>query len=458
MTTTVRSKPGHTTQEDHEHAVAVRRAAEASFIGNFIEWFDYASYGYLAAVIGNVFFPELTPTARLLSSFAVFATSFLLRPVGAVIWGILGDKRGRRWALSWSIIIMSGATFLVGVLPGYAQLGIWAAVLLVLLRMCQGFSASGEYAGAGTFLAEYAPPGRRGVYVSLVPASTAAGLLVGSLFASGLYWLLDDQAMSAWGWRVPFLLAGPLGLVGRYIRVHLEDSPVYQALVAASASKAQAEGNVPASQRGQHWAEPLRILLRDHRRAVVSCFGVSCLNAVAFYMLLSYMPTYVQHELGFSETRSTLATSVTLTVYVGAIFFMGHVSDIFGRKRVLTIACLAFIVLSVPLFTLMNHSSLLVIILCEIAFALVLTANDGTLASFLAESFPTEVRYSGFALSFNLANTILGGTCPFIATWLTATTGSRLAPAFYLTAVAALALLTLLVSHVDPHRDLEAHD
>lgn len=455
MTATVRSRPGQTVQEAPEHDQAVRRAAEASFIGNFIEWFDYASYGYLASVIGNVFFPELTPTARLLSSFAVFATSFVLRPVGAVIWGILGDRRGRRWALSWSILIMSGATFLVGVLPGYDQLGTWAAVLLVLLRMCQGFSASGEYAGAGTFLAEYAPPGRRGVYVSLVPASTAAGLLVGSLFASGLYWFLDAQAMSSWGWRVPFLLAGPLGMVGRYIRVHLEDSPVYQSLVAASARQAKGGDGVRARQHAQSWAEPLRVLLRSHRRAVLSCFGVSCLNAVAFYMLLSYMPTYVQHELGFSETRSTLATSVTLVVYVAAIFFMGHVSDRLGRRRVLTIACAAFIVLSVPLFMLMSHGSLLVVILCEIAFAVVLTANDGTLASFLAESFPTEVRYSGFALSFNLANTVLGGTCPFIATWLTVTTGSRLAPAVYLTTVAALALLTLLVSHVTPHRDLE---
>ncbi|SPT54271.1 Proline porter II [Actinomyces bovis] len=449
------TKPVHPPQTDHEHAVAVRRAAEASFIGNFIEWFDYASYGYLAAVIGNVFFPEFSPTGRLLSSFAVFATSFVLRPVGAIIWGILGDKRGRRWALSWSILIMSGATFLVGLLPGYSALGIWAPALLVLLRMCQGFSASGEYAGAGTFLAEYAPPGRRGVYVSLVPASTAGGLLVGSLFASGLFWALDDAAMTSWGWRLPFLLAGPLGLVGRYIRVHLEDSPVYQALVAESAAKAKAEGRLPDRKRRQHWDEPLRILLRDHRRAMLSCFGVSCLNAVAFYMLLSYMPTYVQHELGFSETRATLATSVTLTIYILSIFFMGHISDLIGRRRVLTIACVAFILLSVPLFQLMSHTSLVVVILCEVAFAIILTANDGTLASFLAESFPTEVRYSGFALSFNLANTLLGGTCPFIATWLTASSGSRLAPAFYLTAISALALLTLLVSHVAPRRDLE---
>ena len=431
-----------------EQNKAVRRAAEASFIGNFIEWFDYASYGYLATVIGHVFFPDSSPTVQLLSTFAVFATSFVLRPVGAVVWGILGDRLGRRWALSWSIIIMSGATFIIGFLPGHNRIGVWAAVALVILRMCQGFSASGEYAGAGTFLAEYAPPGRRGIYVSLVPASTACGLLMGSLFVSGLYAFLDDASMISWGWRAPFLLAGPLGLVGRYIRVHLEDSPTYQALVAAAAKNQQED----PQQRG--WIEPLRELLTSHRRALLACFGVSCLNAVAFYMLLSYMPNYVQQELGHSETASTLATSATLVVYIVSIFFMGHISDMLGRRRVLIIACIAFVTASIPLFHFMAGGSLWVVILCEVLFALILTANDGTLASFLAESFPTSVRYSGFALSFNLANTLLGGTCPFIATWLIAESGEQAAPAYYLTAIAALALGSLLVSHWAPPMDL----
>ncbi|MCL3777370.1 MULTISPECIES: MFS transporter [unclassified Actinomyces] len=432
---------------DHGHAV--RRAAKASFIGNFIEWFDYASYGYLASVIGLVFFPESSPTGRLLYAFAVFATSFILRPVGAVVWGILGDRLGRRWALSWSILIMSGATFVVGILPGYNQIGLWAAVALVAMRMCQGFSASGEYAGAGTFLAEYAPPSKRGIYVSLVPASTACGLLMGSLFVSGLYAFLDDTSMVTWGWRVPFLLAGPLGLVGRYIRVHLEDSPAYQALVAKAASSQTQQA--PSRSR---WAEPLRLLLTSHRRALLACFGVSCLNAVAFYMLLSYMPNYVEHELGHSETAATLATSVTLVVYIAFIFLMGHVSDVVGRRKVLVLACVAFVVASIPLFHLMSVGSLWVVVLCEILFALILTTNDGTLASFLAESFPTSVRYSGFALSFNLANTLLGGTCPFVATWLILVSGSQAAPAYYLTAVAGLALVSLLVSHWAPPLDL----
>ena len=423
---------------DPERSRALRRAATASFIGNFIEWFDYASYGYLATVIGLAFFPEADKSVQLMSTFAVFAMSFILRPVGAVVWGAWGDRWGRRWALSWSILIMSGSTFFIGLLPTYSAIGIAGAIGLLLLRMIQGFSASGEYAGAGTFLAEYAPPSRRGIYTSLVPASTACGLLAGSLLVTGAFWLLTDEAMNAWGWRVPFLLAGPLGLIGRYIRVHLEDSPAYQEMRA----------EMPQEEKSESWSEPLRLLLREHLHDTLITFGVSCLNAVAFYMLLSYMPTYVHEELGFSQDTATLATSAMLVVYIISIFIMGHLSDSFGRRRMLIAACVAFIVLTVPLFVVMTKATgmLLVVILCQVVFAIILTANDGTLATFLAESFPTNVRYSGFALSFNGANALLGGTTPFIVTWLIKVTGSPLAPAVYLTVVALIAMVAIFQS------------
>ena len=423
---------------DPERSRALRRAATASFIGNFIEWFDYASYGYLATVIGLAFFPEADKSVQLMSTFAVFAMSFILRPVGAVVWGAWGDRWGRRWALSWSILIMSGSTFFIGLLPTYSVIGIAGAIGLLLLRMIQGFSASGEYAGAGTFLAEYAPPSRRGIYTSLVPASTACGLLAGSLMVTGAFWLLTDEAMNAWGWRVPFLLAGPLGLIGRYIRVHLEDSPAYQEMRA----------EMPQEEKSESWSEPLRLLLRELLHDTLITFGVSCLNAVAFYMLLSYMPTYVHEELGFSQDTATLATSAMLVVYIISIFIMGHLSDSFGRRRMLIAACVAFIVLTVPLFVVMTKATgmLLVVILCQVVFAIILTANDGTLATFLAESFPTNVRYSGFALSFNGANALLGGTTPFIVTWLIKVTGSPLAPAVYLTVVALIAMVAIFQS------------
>lgn len=416
---------------------ALRRAATASFIGNFVEWFDYASYGYLATVIAVVFFPEGDPTVSLMLAFAVFAISFILRPIGAIVWGNWGDKFGRRWALSWSILLMSGATFLIGFLPNYAAIGIAAPLLLLALRMIQGFSASGEYAGAGTFLAEYAPKEKRGLYTSIVPASTATGLLAGSLTVALLHSLLSDASMQDWGWRIPFIMAGPMGLIGRYIRVHLEDSPVYREL------QEDSEDRITRT--------PVRDLFRNHLRTVVVTFGVASLNAVAFYVILSYMPTYLSEELGFPDDQSFMASSITLAVYVFMIFGMGHFSDTLGRKKMLIVACLGFIVFSVPLFMALNTASFLVVVAVEIGFTFLLTMNDGTLPTFLAESFPTEVRYSGFALSFNTANALLGGTAPFIATWLIAQTGSVLAPAWYLVAISILALVAMLLAKSTSH-------
>ena len=448
---TLHSEEGHAVHSADEAArrAAVSKAAKSSFLGNFIEWFDYASYGYLAGVIGTVFFPEADASVQLMASFGVFATSFIMRPIGAIVWGQWGDRRGRRWALAWSILIMSFSTFLIGVLPGYAVIGAAAPLLLLLLRMVQGFSASGEYAGAATFLAEYAPPRHRGLYTSLVPASTATGLLVGSLFASLLFTVLDDASMASWGWRIPFLLALPLGLVARYIRVHLEDSPVYVEMV-EELEGAPADGEANLTEQTS-WYAPIADLFRNHLRALIVGFGVACLNAVAFYMLLTYMPNYAREELGFDAATATLLTSATLALYIFMLLFMGRISDRFGRVRMLVIACVAFVLLSIPLFWIMDHGSVWVVLACELVFAVMLSVNDGSLPTFLVESFPTEVRYTGFSLSFNLANTIFGGTAPLIATALIAATGSPLAPAFYMTVVSIAALGAMFAARSHMH-------
>lgn len=408
----------------------VRRVLTASFIGNFVEWFDYAAYGYFATVIAHVFFPDIAPTAALLATFAVFAISFIVRPIGGIVWGHVGDRIGRKTALSYSIIIMSGATVLIAFLPSYAQVGFFAPVLLLLVRVVQGFSASGEYAGASAFIAEYAPASRRGLYTSIVPASTAAGLLFGSLLSAVLFAVLSVPEMQSFGWRLPFLLAAPLGLVGLYIRLRLEDTPKFRAL--------EATHHVPAA--------PVRELFRDHRRGIVIALGAACLNAVGFYTILSYMPTYLSTEMNIGQTESFIAASISLFVYIGLIFLMGQLSDQVGRKTLLIAASVLFAVLSVPLFSLLQGASLVAIILIQIAFGALLTINDGTLPCFLAELFPTKVRFTGFAFSFNMANALFGGTAPFIATWLIGATGNKLAPAWYLVAAALVALLAMLVS------------
>lgn len=408
----------------------LKKVAIASFIGNFVEWFDYASYGYLAAIITVVFFPQNSPISGLLATFGVFALSFIVRPLGGVIWGHYGDKIGRKKALSLSIIIMSLATFLIAFLPTFEQVGLWAPALLLLVRLVQGFSASGEYAGASAFLAEYAPDKKRGFYTSIVPASTAAGLLLGSLFVTVMHAVLSVEQMQSFGWRLPFLLAAPLGLIGRYIRIKLEDSPKFKEL----------------EQSHQVSDAPVKLLFTTHRRAFIIAIGVTMLNAVGFYTILSYMPTYLSVELKVSESDSFLATTIALAAYIGLIFMMGKLSDIFGRKTMLVVASLFFIFLTVPLFSYLGAAGLVGIILIQIAFGAMLTMNDGTLPCFLSEIFPTKIRYSGFALSFNLANAIFGGTAPLVATWLIQTTGNKLAPAWYLVAAALIAMVAMLAS------------
>ncbi|WP_298254171.1 MFS transporter [uncultured Arthrobacter sp.] len=407
-----------------------RRVVAASFIGNFVEWFDYAVYGYLAVTIAAVFFPDSDPQTGLLLTFALFAISFLVRPIGGFVWGHIGDRVGRRTALSLSILIMSGATFCIALIPSYAIIGIWAPILLLLLRVVQGFSASGEYAGASAFLVEYAPEKKRGLYAAVVPASTAAGLLLGSLIAGLLTTLLDDDAMSSWGWRLPFLLAAPMGLIGRYIRTKLEDTPVFRELAAE-------DETIKA---------PVASLFRLHWRLLVRAGGAVLLNAVGFYVILSYMPTYLSAELGLGATESFLATTIALITYIGFIFLTGALSDRYGRKKVLISASVTFILLTVPAFALLGTGNFLIIVLVQILLGAMLTLNDGTLPCFLAEMFPTRVRYTGFAVSFNLSNAIFGGTAPFVATFLIATTGSDLAPAWYLVAAAVVSLIAVALS------------
>ena len=422
---------------------ALRRAATASFMGNFVEWFDYAAYGYLATVIALTFFPQTDTTTGLLATFAVFALSFIVRPFGGLVWGHFGDKYGRRSALSWSILIMPVATFCIGMLPTYNQIGLWAPVLLLLIRLVQGFSASGEYAGASAFLAEYAPEGKRGFYTSIVPASTAAGLLFGAVFVAGMHALMTVENLHDWGWRLPFLLAAPFGLVGRYIRVHLQDSPKFLEM----------EKRLEAKECATH--APVRELLTVHRRPVLIGIGVTCLNAVAFYLLLSYMPTYLSTEMGMSESDSFIASTVSLATYIGLIFLMGKLSDRYGRKTMLVSASVMFLLLTFPLFGMLGNPSLLVILMIQIAFGAILAMNDGTLPCFLAEIFPTRVRFSGFAFSFNVANAVFGGTAPFIATWLIQMTGNKMAPAWYLLAAAAVALVAMLASRETAHKALQ---
>lgn len=413
----------------------LRRASAAGFIGTFVEWFDYACYGYLAAVFATVFFPAGEERIGLLAAYAIFALSFIVRPVGGVIWGHLGDRIGRKAVLSLSILIMSVSTALIAFLPTFEMAGFVAPLLLLVTRMIQGFAASGEYAGAASLIAEFAPPRQRGIYTCLVPAGEAAGLLISSLFIAALHFFLSESQLHAWGWRLPFLLALPLGGVGLFVRRKLEETPQFRAL----------------ERQRETVAIPALELLTRHRRQVLVAFGATMINAVGFYLVLSYMPVYLTVELGMSEQVAFAGSSVSLVVYLVSIFAMGLISDRLGRRAVLLACSVLFLVLTWPLFLLVTNfsdaatgaSGTIMIFGAWSLLAVCLAMNGGTLPTYLCELFPTKVRFSGFAISFNTANALFGGTAPLISTWLIGLTGNKMAPAWYLMAAAIITFLAI---------------
>lgn len=405
-----------------------RKVALSSFLGNFIEWFDYATYAYFAITIGFVFFPNSEINSTVLA-FAIFAISFIFRPLGAIFWGSLGDKKGRKHSLSMSIFLMTGAAFLIGCLPGYAEIGIAAPLLLLVLRSLQGFSAAGEYSGAAVFLAEYAKPHNRGQICSLVPASTATGLLAGSTVAFIMKACLGETDLITWGWRIPFLMAGPLGLVAHYIRTKLEDSPAYKALSANEDRK-----DAP---------NPGRLVLRKYRTRLLSSIAATMVNSVGFYLVLTYLPTYLGAYTQVSPADAQFACDIALLAYIFILFGAGKLSDIVGRKKMLIGACIAFIIVSVPSFLLLQTNSLPIIIAAQIIMCATLSINDSNIACYQAEMFPTEVRYTGAALGSNIAYVIFGGTASFIATILIDATGNGLMPAYYMMFICTVAGLIL---------------
>ncbi|WP_309064897.1 MFS transporter [Microbacterium sp.] len=434
---------------DPENASVLRRVLIAGGLGTLLEYFDYASYSYLATTIAVVFFPANEDrTVALLSTFAVFALSFLVRPLGALIWGSLGDRLGRKTVLATTILIMSGATFLIGFIPGYAVIGVAAPILLLVLRIAQSFSASGEYAGAGTFIAEYAPAHRRGLLTSVVPMAAAAGFLLASLMATVFYSTMSPEFMQEWGWRIPFLVAGPLGVLGLWLRSRLEDTPQFRRLQEREAE----ERRNPLGSRtapGGRWAEAVRSL-----PSMIKVLLVMSLNAGAYYLLLSYIPTFLIEEAGMDEGSANLVVTIGLVVYLGLIPIAAHFSDRIGRKRTLMISSLFFIVLAYPIMSLFSLGGVLLASAVLIVSLVFFAMNDAVFPSYFTEMFGTRSRYLGFALPFNVGAMLFGGVAPFIGTWLIAQTGNPSSPALFLILVGVLSLVGLLLSAETTRTDL----
>lgn len=401
------------------------RVIVAGAVGSIVEYFDFAVYGYVATILAVQFFASGDPITALLATLATFAVAFVLRPVGALLFGHFGDKFGRKNALAATVIFMAIASGLIGVLPNYAAIGLGATLLLVLARSLQGLAAGGELGGAASFVAEKSPNAKRGLLCSTTQMGALAGSLLASVTVALLNLTLGSEAMTDWGWRLPFLIAIPIGLFGLWIRNGLEESEEFQALKETVAKVKQA---------------PVRIMFARYPKVLVRVVALSILLFSAYYVAYVYVNIHMQTVLGFDANFTYMSTTLTLLVSVIAMPMFGALSDKIGRKPVFVGATIAALVLAVPAFLLFEQGGAIAVI-AHIVLGLVDSALMGVALSTYAEMFPTEIRYTGIAFGFSVGAALAGGTAPYICTWLVDATGNPLAPAFFLIVTALITLI-----------------
>ncbi len=397
------------------------RIVAAGAIGNVLEWFDFAVYGYFAASIGRTFFPSADPVAQMLAAFGIFAVGFLLRPIGGALIGHLGDRFGRRQALTFSVLAMAVPTFLVGLLPGYETLGLAAPVLLTLLRMIQGLSVGGEYTTSIVFMVENAAPDRRGVVGAMACCGATAGILAGSATGALLASVMSEAALDAWGWRIPFLAGLGVGLAGFALRHGLAEEPKRK----------------PAS-------SPLLSVFRHHRLLLLRLAGLAMLNSVGFYLMFVYIVSWLQQVDGVAPSRALDINTISMVLLLPTMVAMGWLSDRIGRRPVMFFgACLATLA-AWPLFWLM-HSPLPALELAgQLGFVLAIGGYFGAQPALMVEAVPAEVRCSAVALGYNVTMGIVGGLSPLTAAWLVERTGNDYSPAFMIMAAGVLSFVALL--------------
>ncbi|WP_454699604.1 MFS transporter [Arthrobacter humicola] len=416
----------------------LKKALGGTIVGNTMEWYDVGVFGYLITTMGPVFLPEADKGVQTLFLLGTFAATFIARPLGGMVFGWLGDKVGRQKVLAATLMLMAASTFAVGLLPGYAQVGIWAAALLVLLKLVQGFSTGGEYAGATTFVCEYAPDKRRGFFASFLDMGSYIGFALGAATVSILQVTLGQAAMEDWGWRIPFLVAGPLGLVAIYFRNKIEESPQFQATLDAQEGAA-----VEAAAGDKDVAGgPLGVMRTYWRPIVLAMILAGAANTVG-YALTSYMPTYLTESKGYDPVHGTLLTIPVLVVMSLCIPLTGKLSDRIGRRPVLWIGAGSTILFAVPAFLLIGMGEIWSTLAGLSLVAFPVTFYVANLASALPALFPTSCRYSSMGIAYNFSVAIFGGTTPFLVQGLIEATGDDMAPAYYLMATSVIGAIAI---------------
>jgi MHS family proline/betaine transporter-like MFS transporter len=404
------------------------RLMAAGAIGNLLEWYDFAVYGYFAAAIGRAFFPEQDKVAQVLAAFGVFAVGFMMRPIGGAIFGHVGDRIGRPAALTLSVAAMAVPTFLIGVLPGYDVLGLAAPVLLTLLRMVQGLSVGGEYTTSIVFLVEHARPERRGVVGAVADLGAVSGILLGSATGAVLEWVMPAGAVDDWGWRIPFWIGLFVGVAGLVLRRGFGEG------------ETAPSGPERAPQR-----PPLLATFTHHWRVLVYLAGISVFGAVGFYLMFVYIVSWLQFADGIAPAQALTINTISMALLIPAEVGMAWLSDRVGRRPMLIAVTGLSVAAAGPLFWLMHGPEQWMILAGQLGFVVLVGGYYGCLPAFMVEAVPKEVRCTAIALGYNVSLGLIGGLSPLAATWLVHRTGDDYSPAFMIMAAAAISFLVLLL-------------
>lgn len=420
----------------------LKRAVGAAALGNAMEWFDFGVYAYIAVILGQVFFPGSSGAVQLISTFGTFAAAFLIRPIGGIVLGPMGDKIGRQKVLAFTMIVMALCTFCIGLIPSYATIGIWAPILLLVCRMVQGFSTGGEYGGAATFIAEYSPDRKRGFMGSWLEFGTLGGYVLGAVVVTLVTTLMDHQTVLDWGWRLPFFVAGPLGMIGLYMRMKLEETPAFQEHL-----EAEAEGPTPKNE--------FVTMFTGNLRPMLVCIGLVLVWNVIDYMLLSYLPSYLSANLHYDANKGLFLLIVVMLIMMVLQPLVGKLSDKVGRKPVVLAGCIGFIVLSIPCLWLIQSNNTALIFIGMMILGAALNCFTGALPSTLPALFPTAIRYGALAIGFNVSVSLFGGTTPLVTSALVDATGNLMMPAYYMMGAAVIGIITILCTAETRSKPLE---
>jgi MFS transporter, MHS family, proline/betaine transporter len=408
-------------------AKARRRTILLSSLGEIVEWFDFMIYLSLAPILAKVFFPSSDGRTSLFATLGVFAAAYLARPLGSLLFGRIGDRSGRKQALVASALVMSGAKLFEGSLPSYDSIGIAAAALFVVARLISGFSIGGEFTGTYIMLFETGSTGRRALTTSLANVMAGTGILLASGLITLLMSLLSSAQMQDWGWRIPFYVGSLVGLIALAIRLRVRETPLFE----------QLRNQATIAQK------PLLEALREQPRAILIAFAMSSYVAISYYLVVAFVPTYLQSFVGMDHVSALTIATLAGLLNIVLIPWPALASDRFGRKPVMIAASGGFALLGYPLFLLLSSGDFAATLAGALLFVALAAGFVGAANTAAVERFPTRVRYSGFALGYNVGAAIFGGTTPLLAAWLIHTSGSLMAPSAYLI-LASLAVLVVI--------------